>query len=569
MRDSLAVIAMAGLIVLAGSSVQGKEKNDVKDEARAFLKDYQAELAELEIRASLAYWKAANSGKKEDFDAAGAATLALRKYHSDTEAYNLVKTLSAAAGDLSRLEARALAVAELAYQSNQLPPELLEKMVELSTEIEQTFNTFRAELDGKPLTNNDLLEMLCKENDSRAREKIWGALKQVGVAVAPKLVKLAVLRNQAAGRLGFKNYWEMQIRFQEHEPDQLLAIFEELDRLTKEPFTKMKAEMDGELSRRFGIRPEQMMPWHYDNPFFQAAPPSEKVDLNEFYEKKSKEEIVEISRVFFADVGLPVEGVLRRSDLYEREGKDQHAFCTSIDRKDDVRILCNVKPTAEWMDTTLHELGHAVYDLGIDRRLPYNLRDPIQAFTTEGVAMLFGALGKTPNWMIAYAGADRRRVDEVAGAILEQRRREQLVFARWTMVMLHFEKDLYEDPQRDLNALWWDYVERYQQLHRPAARDLPDWAAKPHFTIAPVYYHSYMLGELFAAQLRHALAELADHEGPTSQLSFNGRKDFGDFLEQKVFKPGSVREWPEFVRRSTGKPLSARYFAAEVKRAVK
>ena len=46
------------------------------------------------------------------------------------------------------------------------------------------------------------------------------------------------------------------------------------------------------------------------------------------------------------------------------------------------------------------------------------------------------------------------------GAILEQRRREQLIFARWTMVMLHFEKALYEDPDQDLNRLWWDDVAR-------------------------------------------------------------------------------------------------------------
>ncbi len=44
-----------------------------------------------------------------------------------------------------------------------------------------------------------------------------------------------------------------------------------------------------------------------------------------------------------------------------------------------------------------------------------------------------------------------------------------------------------------------------------------------------------------------------------------GRKDFGVFLQQKVFRPGSVLPWPRFVRRATGEPLTARYFAAEVR----
>ncbi|NQU21876.1 MAG: M2 family metallopeptidase [Candidatus Nealsonbacteria bacterium] len=570
MKKLLTVAAMtivSALAILSGhdrTAYAAEEDSDVKTEARAFLRNYQKELAALELRATLAQWQAAVSGKKEDFAATAAANLALRTYHSDAEAYKRLQGLIEAGDDLPRVQTRALQMAELSYRANQLPPDLLKQMVELSTEIERTFNTFRGELNGERLSNNALLEILGKETDSQKRQQSWAALKQVGVAVAPKLVELAKLRNRAAKHLGYDNFWQMRVRLQEHDPEQLLSIFEELDRLTREPFTKMKAKMDGELAGRFKIKPEQMMPWHYDNPFFQSPPPSAAVDLDEFYEKKSKEDIVEISRVFFADVGLPVEGILKRSDLFEREGKDQHAFCTSIDRADDVRILCNIKPTSEWMDTQLHELGHAVYDLGIDRRLPHNLREPTNPFTTEGVAMLFGALGKTPSWMIAYAGADKDRVAELSEAILDQRRREQLIFARWTLVMLNFEKAFYEDPEQDLNTLWWDKVERYQQLTRPADRDLPDWAAKPHFTIAPVYYHSYMLGELFAAQLRQSLAELAEHEGPISELSFNGRKDFGEFLTEKVFKPGTVLPWPRFVRRATGKPLSARYFAAEV-----
>lgn len=543
---------------------EGKEKGDMKADARAFLSSYQPQLAKLDIQANLAAWKAANSGKKEDFDASAEAALALRKFHSDPAAYKRLLKLTSVKGELPAVEARALEIAELAYRRNQLPAELLKRMVDLSTEIERLFNTFRATIDGKRYSNNDLLEMLRKETDSNRRKQTWEALKQVGGVVAPKLVELAKLRNQAADKLGFDNYWQMAICLQEHDPQQLLTIFDELDRLTRGPFTEMKAEMDRELAGRFGMEPEQMMPWHYDNPFFQAAPPSAKVDLNEFYQKKAKEDIVEIARAFYRDIGLPADDVLARSDLYEREGKDQHAFCISIDRAGDVRTLCNVKPTAEWMDTVLHELGHAVYDLHVDRSLPFNLREPAHTFTTEAVAMLFGALAQNPGWMVACADADQQRVDQVADAILEQRRREQLIFARWTMVMLHFEKAMYEDPQQDLNSLWWLYKERFQQLKRPENRDQADWAAKPHFTIAPVYYHNYMLGELFAAQLRHALAELAGHKGPISELRFVGRKDFGNLLKQKIFQPGSAMPWPRFVRQATGEPLTARYFAAEV-----
>ncbi|HID21715.1 MAG TPA: peptidase M3, partial [Planctomycetaceae bacterium] len=466
--------------------------------------------------------------------------------------------------ELLPLQARALQVALLAYQRNQLPPDLLKQMVDREAEIERLFGTFRAELDGRRFSNNDLLEWLRIEADSAKRRRIWQALKQVGRVVAPRLIELAEIRNKAARTLGFANFWEMSIRLQEHDPEQLLVIFDELERLTRGSFIRMKAELDDELARRFGMAADQIMPWHYDNPFFQAPPPSEKVDLDAFFRDKTKEQIVAIARRYYRRIGLPADDVLARSDLFEREGKDQHAFCMDIDRAGDVRILCNIKPTAEWMATTLHELGHAVYDLHIDRSLPFNLRRPAHAFTTEGVAMLFGAKVQEPAWLVAYAEADASRVSLLANAISEQRRREQLIFARWTMVMLHFEKALYENPRRDLNRLWWDYVEQYQRVPRPPDRNQPDWAAKPHSTVAPVYYHNYMLGELFASQLRHRLADLAKRDSHARQDESAAEKLIGDVLKSSVFRPGASQPWPRFVESATGEPLTARYFAAEV-----
>ena len=539
------------------SSADESSSDDVGAKAKQFLDKYLADTAKLETEARLASWAAANSGQQADFDKSAATELALRKYHSDPDAFRNVCDLLQQGDQLAPTVRRSLEMARLAFAANQLPPELLQEMVILSTEIERLMNTHRATVDGREYTNNDLLELLAEENDGETRRKYWDGLKQVGEVVGPKIVELAKVRNRAARKLGYSDYWDMQIRLQEHDPARLLAIFSELETQTNEPFKQMKDRLDAELARRFDTTPDRLMPWHYDNPFFQAAPPSEEVDVDEFYRDKTKEDLVEIARQFYAQIGLPIEPILTKSDLFERPGKDQHAFCTNIDRAGDVRTLCNIKPTAEWMDTMLHEQGHAVYDYYMDYSLPYNLREPAHAFTTEGIAMLFGALAKTPEWIVSHAGGDRSRVEAVAPAVREQRRREQLIFARWTLVMLHFEKALYENPDGDLNTLWWDTVERYQSLVRPPSRDKADWASKPHFTIAPVYYHNYMLGELFAAQVRGTL--LKDDSKP-----FYEQPTLGQSMKEKVFFPGSKWSWPEFVEHATGKELTAKYFAEEV-----
>ena len=52
-------------------------------------------------------------------------------------------------------------------------------------------------------------------------------------------------------------------------------------------------------------------------------------------------------------------------------------------------------------------------------------------------------------------------------------RNQLLIFSRWCQVMLRFEKAMYENPDQDLNKLWWDLVEKYQVLKRPAGPQRP------------------------------------------------------------------------------------------------
>jgi peptidyl-dipeptidase A len=131
--------------------------------------------------------------------------------------------------------------------------------------------------------------------------------------------------------------------------------------------------------------------------------------------------------------------------------------------------------------------------------------------------------------------------------------------------MFHFEKALYENPDQDLNKLWWDLVELFQGLKRPKDRNAPDWAAKIHFAIAPVYYHNYMLGELMAAQIRSTLVKISGHQGPAATLNFTAHSEFEAYFKEKIFKPAMSKSWPEFVKNATDEYLTAKHFAAELK----
>src|SRR3990167_4266654 len=129
------------------------------------------------------------------------------------------------------------------------------------------------------------------------------------------------------------------------------------------------------------------------------------------------------------------------------------------------------------------------------------------------------------------------------------------------MVMSAFESELYRNPNQDLNLLWWQLVEKYQKIAAPKNREGQfDWAAKYHLGLAPVYYFSYLLGELFASAIQETLSTRTKTASLTS-------KEVGGFLNEKLFKPGNRMNWSDLVVHVTGKPLDSgawiREFAKE------
>ncbi|MBP8911219.1 MAG: peptidase M3, partial [Phycisphaerae bacterium] len=140
---------------------------------------------------------------------------------------------------------------------------------------------------------------------------------------------------------------------------------------------------------------------------------------------------------------------------------------------------------------------------------------------------------------------------------------QQVLFARWAMVMWHFEKALYANPDQDLNTLWWDLVEKYQLLRRPPGPPDAGWASKLHFVSAPCYYHNYMLGELLASQLHNHIVRRVLKLESDAGVSYVGDQRVGQYLRCNVFGPGARYRWDEMIARATGEPLTPKYFVGQ------
>ncbi len=518
-------------------------------ETQRFIEATVAQWRELYRVYALSDWDMAVTGTPEANQASTEAQAAYMRFWADPERYATAKRLHEAGAGADPLEARQLKLIYLAAAEHQQDEASIERITRLEAEIREIYTNYRAQVGGQLLSDNELDDLLTKSTDSAVVQEAWEASKKVGQQVAHLVRELAHARNAAARQQGYRDFFQRQLVLNEIDEDQLFDLFGQLEQATDVPFRALKAELDLARAERFGLQPGQVRPWHYGDRFFQQPPPDlGGVDMDRIF--TGKDPIV-LSLATFDGLGMEVGDILERSDLYPRPGKNQHAFCTDIDREGDVRTLNNLQPNHRWNETLLHELGHAVYDKYQDHSLPWTLRGPPHTLTTEAIALLMGSLTYDQEWLTHIAGVPADEAAGLARASHAQERAARLIFTRWVLVVTNFERALYADPDGDLDSLWWRLVERFQLLRQPAGRDAPDWAAKIHIALYPVYYHNYELGHLITPQLQHYLRR---HAG-----GLVGRTNAGAWLIDQFFRPGNREDWSAHIARATGEPLNPNY----------
>lgn len=500
-----------------------------------------------------AAWEAATSGSEEANRKEQETQAALMRFWADRERYALAKRLHETGAAEDPLTARQVKVIYLAAAKAQQDEATIEKLTRLEAEVRGKYYNFRGRVDGKELSDNELDEILAKSRDSDQVRLAWEASKQIGAEVAGQVRELARVRNAAAKAQGFRDHFQKSLTLAEIDEHELLSLFDRLEMTTRQPFERLKAQLDRERARHFGIEEADLRPWHYGDRFFQEAPEMGAVRMDDLFADKDP---VALATATYDGLGLEVRDILERSDLYARPGKNQHAFCIDIDHEGDVRTLNNLVPNRRWNETLLHELGHAVYDKYIDRSLPWILREPPHTLSTEAIALLMGGLVYHVEWLKDILGLPPVEAERIGEAARQRTRAARLIFTRWCLVMTHFERAMYADPDRDLDALWWDLVEKYQRLRRPEGRRAPDWAAKYHVALAPVYYHNYELGYLTSAQFHDRLEREAG--------GLVGRQQAGRWMRERVFRPGASQDWKAHIASATGEPLDPKYFVRTV-----
>lgn len=534
-------------------------------EVTNFLNGIQDSLQVLRTRSALAQWNGSITGKDEDFEEGNLADFEMTKYLSNKEVFTKLKEYKTLADNgkiKDEVLKRQLQLIYNNFLANQADTALLNKIITKVTEITKIYGAYRAEYKGKKLNDNEVEEILKTSTNNKMLQNVWESHKGIGELVEKDLIELVKLRNQLAQSLGFKNFHSMQLKLVGGlDADEVTALLDQLDSMTARSFAELKDTMDMAFAKRYNVKKEELMPWHYQGRYFQEAPELYHVELDKYYKGKNLEEL---TTEFYKSIGLYITKIMANSSLYPQEGKNQHAFCTDIDGNGDVRILCNITDNEQWMGTMLHEFGHGVYALGHDIAYnPYVIRDAASPFTTEAIAMLFGRLSRNAEWMQKSLGISNDEKEAIAENCFKSSRLQQIVFSRWVQVVYRFELSMYDNPDQDLNALWWNLVEKYQLLKKPEGRNAPDYASKIHIALYPCYYQYYQMGEMFASQLHNYIVNNITHTENPMDECYVGNKEIGKWLNEKVFKPGMLYEWNDLIEKATGERLTAKYYASQ------
>ena len=213
---STLILPLAVSVIVFGCAPNANES-----QLQKFVTAHVEKIKPMEKEANLAYWDAAVTGKSEDYDKYSKLMLEIRQVYSDPQDFAFLKDMKES-GEVKKAKlARQLDALYNGYLENQIEPELLKRIVDLGTEIEKNFSTFRGTIEGEKVTNNEIKEILKTQTDSARRKKAWLASKQVGAVVADDLIQLVKLRNQAAQKVGFDNYHTLSLTTAEQDVEEL------------------------------------------------------------------------------------------------------------------------------------------------------------------------------------------------------------------------------------------------------------------------------------------------------------------------------------------------------------
>ena len=466
----------------------------------------------------------------------------------------------------------------LAAEGPMTNPKLVADRIAAETKQASILNGFEFKLRGKPITVNEIDNLLQSSTDLAERRAVWEASKDSGKALKAGLIQLRGLRNGVAKEMGYDDYFALQVAAYGMTTEEMVKLNDDFLRVLRPLYLQLHTWTKYQLAAKYHEPVPKLIPAHWINNRWSQEWSGivEAAKLDEYFKGRNAEFVIKSAEQFYTGLGfapLPAS-FWTKSDLYpvpagDPRKKNTHASCWHVDLATDIRSLQSIEPNPWWFTTAHHELGHGYYFMSYTRpEVPMLLRTGANPSFHEGFGELIAlAAGQVP-YLKSLGVLPKDFTPDQTAFLLNTALEIGPPFMAWSSgVMTHWEADIYAKnlPADQWNARWWQYVRDFQGIEPPSARgeEWCDAATKTHINDTPAYYYSYAVAEVFKHQLHDYIAKKILHQPPQS-CNYANNKEVGDFL-RKIMVKGATEDWRKVLRDATGEDLSTRamveYFA--------
>ena len=154
-HKAIGAASIFGMIILLAGCATKEEKL-----FKSFVKAHVEKVKPLLKERNFSYWKATASGKKEEYGRYAQLDLEVRTIYSDRQDFSQLKQWKESGQVKDSLLARQLTLLYNTYLGNQIDSTLMREIVEISTAVEEKFNTFRATIDAEDVSTKQIYEIL-------------------------------------------------------------------------------------------------------------------------------------------------------------------------------------------------------------------------------------------------------------------------------------------------------------------------------------------------------------------------------------------------------------------------
>jgi peptidyl-dipeptidase A len=539
-------------------------------EAEAFMKQAEAQLKDLSVKANRAEWV------QENF------------ITDDTQAMAADATdqITAATEDLVEQAKR--------FDGLQMPADLARKFLLLKLSLtapaphdpalRKEMTQIASSLDGdygkgkycrKPddcLDITAIEKLMTDSHDPSELKDVWIGWHKVGAPMRQRYARFVDLSNQGAREMGFKDVGAMWRAGYDMTPEQFNAELERLWQQVRPLYLSLHTFVRARLSRYYGpnvVPPDGPIPadllgnpwaqeWGNIFPLLGLPESSRGYDLSGLLQAKNVDPkgMVRYGEAFYKSLGFaPLPDTFwERSLFIKPRDRDVvcHASAWDIDNADDLRVKMCIQVRDVDFVTIHHELGHNFY-----QRAYKNQPLLFENGANDGFHEAIGdtiALAVTPEYLQRIGLLDRVPPPDADIPLLLRQALDKVAFLPFGLLIDEWRWRVFsgEIKPADYNKAWWDLRLKYQGVAPPVERSEADFDPGAKYHVAGnVPYMRYFLADILEFQFYRAMCKEAGYTGPLNRCTFYQSKEAGAKLN-KMLEMGQSKPWPDALETLTG-----------------